>query len=83
MNLLTTRQAAAALQVSEQRVRALISAGRLKSTLFGGSHAIRQADLAAQNTPVWGRPPAPPQADLAALADRKPGRPRARSKSLR
>jgi excisionase family DNA binding protein len=64
MNLLTTRQAAAALQVSEQRVRALISAGRLKSTLFGGSHAIRQADLAA-------------------LADRKPGRPRARSKSLR
>jgi excisionase family DNA binding protein len=46
MNL-TTKQAAERLDVSDQRVRALIAAGRLKAAKFGNAHVIDARDLAA------------------------------------
>lgn len=55
MNL-TTKQAAERLGVNEQRVRALIGAGRLKAEKFGKAHVIREKDLAAVADRKAGRP---------------------------
>jgi excisionase family DNA binding protein len=55
MNL-TTKQAAERLGVNEQRVRALIKTGRLKSEKFGVAHMIREKDLAAVMERKAGRP---------------------------
>jgi excisionase family DNA binding protein len=55
--LLTTKEAAAELNLSEQRVRALIAVGRLKAGKFGSrAHAIRRADLKAVRNRRPGRP---------------------------
>ena len=43
--ILTTQQAAERLRISDQRVRALIKAGRLPATKFGKSHLIQERDL--------------------------------------
>ena len=42
---LTVSDAAARLGVSRERVRQFIRAGRLRSTFWGGWHAISSADL--------------------------------------
>ena len=55
--LLTTKEAAVELELSEQRVRALIASGRLKASKFGSrAHAIKMADLKAVRNRKPGRP---------------------------
>lgn len=56
MITLTAKQAAQRLEISEQRVRALIAAGRLKATKHGKSHMIRERDLEAVAERKPGRP---------------------------
>ena len=57
--MLTTRQAAERLGLCEQRVRALIAAGRVKSEKLGHVHMIQEKDLAAVAIRKPGRPPRP------------------------
>lgn len=45
--LLTTTQAAAQLRVSEKQIYRLVSAGRLRSYMFGRRHRFRSTDLNA------------------------------------
>lgn len=54
--LLTTQQAADELQVSQTRIRALIKAERLKTTVIGGRHLIKPHDLDAVRVRKNGRP---------------------------
>jgi excisionase family DNA binding protein len=44
-DLLTTKQAAIELGVTDSRVRQLILAGKLPAQSFGRSHMIRRSDL--------------------------------------
>ena len=60
---LTTPEAAERLNVSAERVRQLIKAGRLPAQQFGRDYLIREADLAL-------------------VADRKPGRPKKTDEAL-
>jgi excisionase family DNA binding protein len=56
-DILTTKQAAQELGLTERRIRALIGAGRLKADRFGQrSHAIRRSDLDAVRVRKPGRP---------------------------
>ena len=58
LKLLTARAAAAALGVTERRVRALIKAGALPATRLGRDWVIRPEDLRGVRTRKPGRPPA-------------------------
>ena len=55
MNL-TTKQAAKQLGVSEQRIRALIADGTIKTVKFGNAHQVKESELAKVNR-QRGRPP--------------------------
>lgn len=57
MNLLTTDQAAARLNVTPARVRVLIREGRLPAEKFGRAHMIRESDLKLVEHRQVGRPP--------------------------
>jgi excisionase family DNA binding protein len=54
--LLTTDQAAARLEVTAGRVRAMISAGRLPAQQFGRVYLIKAADLKLVAERKVGRP---------------------------
>jgi excisionase family DNA binding protein len=54
--MLTTSEAAARLNVSMRRVRALIEAGRLPSKQFGRDHLIKESDLKLVAERKPGRP---------------------------
>jgi excisionase family DNA binding protein len=54
---MTTQEAAAALGVSVQRVRAMIKAGRLPATKHGRDWIIRESDLSGVK--VYGKPGRP------------------------
>lgn len=56
MKLLTTKDAAKKLGVSDGRVRAMIIAGRLPAEKFGRAHLIREADLKLVRNRKPGRP---------------------------
>jgi excisionase family DNA binding protein len=55
-SLLTTKQAADRLGVTESRVRQLILDGHLPAQKFGRSHVIREADLKSVEDRKLGRP---------------------------
>jgi excisionase family DNA binding protein len=57
MNLMTVKQVAEELGVTEGRVRQLLSAGRLKGTKLGRDWLIRPRALAAVRNRPTGRPP--------------------------
>lgn len=54
---LTTQQAAAALGVTDSRVRQLILEGKLPAQKFGRSHMIKRSDLKRVEVGNLGRPP--------------------------
>jgi len=56
MKLLTTKDAAKRLGVSDGRVRAMIIAGRLPAEKFGRAHLIREEDLKLVKNRKPGRP---------------------------
>lgn len=56
MKLLTTKDAAKKLGVSDGRVRAMIIAGRLPAEKFGRAHLIREEDLKLVRNRRPGRP---------------------------
>ena len=58
MKLLTTKQAAEKLGVSERRVRALIAEGKLAAHQLGREYAIEEKALA--NVKTYGRAGRPP-----------------------
>ena len=62
MELLTTKQAAERLGISEGRVRTLIIAGRLPAEKFGKAHMIREQDLKLVSDRKPGRPAKPKEA---------------------
>jgi excisionase family DNA binding protein len=56
-DLLTTRQAAQELGVTDSRVRQLILDGKLPAQKFGRSHMIKRNDLKRLELGNVGRPP--------------------------
>jgi excisionase family DNA binding protein len=56
MELLTTKQAAEKLGVSDARVRAMIKAGQLPAQKFGHVHMINEDDLKLVKDRKVGRP---------------------------
>lgn len=56
-DMLTTREVAERLGVSQARVRALIQSGRLPSQQFGRDHLINESDLRLVEDRKPGRPP--------------------------
>ena len=56
-DLLTTREVAERLGITQSRVRALIQSGRLPSQQFGRDHLIKQSDLKLVENRKPGRPP--------------------------
>ena len=56
VKLLTTKDAAKKLGVSDGRVRAMILAGRLPAEKFGRAHLIREEDLKLVKDRRPGRP---------------------------
>jgi len=57
MKLLTTKEAAKILEVSQRRVQALVSAGRLPAVKMGGVYLIKEKDLKLVAERKPGRPP--------------------------
>lgn len=55
--LLTTKEVAERLGVTQSRVRALIKSGRLPSQQFGRDHLIKESDLKLVQDRKPGRPP--------------------------
>jgi excisionase family DNA binding protein len=55
--LLTTREVAGRLGVTQSRVRALIRSGRLPSQQYGRDHLIKESDLTLVENRKVGRPP--------------------------
>ncbi|MBA3766089.1 MAG: helix-turn-helix domain-containing protein [Acidobacteria bacterium] len=55
-DILTTREVAERLGVTQARVRALIAAGRLPSQQFGRDHLIKESDLKLVEDRKPGRP---------------------------
>ncbi len=55
-DLITTREAAAKLNVSMRRVRALIESGNLPSQQYGRDHLIKESDLELVKDRKPGRP---------------------------
>jgi excisionase family DNA binding protein len=66
--LLTTKQVAERLGVTQGRVRALIKAGRLPSRQFGRDHVIKEEDVKLVEHRKPGRPK---QASLGVLEGEK------------
>jgi excisionase family DNA binding protein len=56
MKLLTTKDAAEKLGISEGRVRTLIINGRLPAEKFGKAHMIKESDLKLVENRKAGRP---------------------------
>lgn len=61
MKLLSTRETAALLGLSRQRVQELAQAGRLPSLLVGNSRVFRPEDVARFRRQPTGRPRKPAQ----------------------
>ena len=61
MKLLTTREAAQTLGVSERRVRALIADGKLKAERVGRDYVIVDKDL--ENVRTYGKSGRPPKSN--------------------
>jgi excisionase family DNA binding protein len=59
--LMTTREVAERLGVTQSRVRALIQSGRLPSEQYGRDHLIKESDLKLVEDRKPGRPPKPQQ----------------------
>lgn len=57
MNLLSTKEVAARLGVSVQRVQAMVKAGRLPAQMIGGIYIIKESDLKLVEDRKPGRPP--------------------------
>jgi excisionase family DNA binding protein len=57
MKSLTTNEAAVYLGISVQRVRALITAGRLPAEKFGRDYVVKESDLKLVEDRKPGRPP--------------------------
>jgi excisionase family DNA binding protein len=57
--MLTTKEVAERLGVTQARVRALIQSGRLPSQQFGRDHLIKESDLKLVEDRKPGRPPKP------------------------
>lgn len=57
MKMLTTKEAAERLGVTDVRVRAMIVSGRLPAEKFGKAHMIRESDLKLVEDRKPGRPP--------------------------
>ena len=55
--LLTTKEVAERLGVTQSRVRALIQSGRLPSQQYGRDHLIKESDLNLVQDRKPGRPP--------------------------
>jgi excisionase family DNA binding protein len=55
--LLTTKEVAERLGVTQSRVRALIQSGRLPSQQYGRDHLIKESDLQLVQDRKPGRPP--------------------------
>jgi excisionase family DNA binding protein len=62
--LITTKQAAAELGVSDSRVRQLIIGGELPAQRFGRSHMIKRSDLKNVVVGNRGRPRKDTESDL-------------------
>jgi excisionase family DNA binding protein len=56
-DMLTTKEVAERLGVTQARVRALIQSGRLPSQQFGRDHLIKESDLKLVEDRKPGRPP--------------------------
>ncbi len=56
-DLLTTREAAEILKISDARIRQLIYAGRLPSQKIGQMNLIKKSDLELVKDRKTGRPP--------------------------
>ncbi len=56
MKLLSAKEAAEKLGVSDRRVRALITTGKLPATRVGNSYVIQESDLKTVAERVNGRP---------------------------
>jgi len=57
MKLITTKEAAKILEISQRRVQALITAGRLPAVKMGGVYLIKEKDLKLVADRKPGRPP--------------------------
>ena len=57
MKLLTTKEAAKILEISQRRVQALVTAGRLPAVKMGGVYLIKEKDLKLVVERKPGRPP--------------------------
>jgi len=57
MKLLTTKEAAKILEISQRRVQALVTAGRLPAVKMGGVYLIKEKDLKLVAERKPGRPP--------------------------
>ena len=57
MKLLTTKEAAKILEISQRRVQALITAKRLPALKMGGVYLIKEKDLKLVAERKPGRPP--------------------------
>jgi excisionase family DNA binding protein len=68
--LLTTREVAARLGVTQSRVRALIQSGRLPSQQYGRDHLIKESDLTLVEHRKVGRPPKA-KTEMDSKADKK------------
>ena len=79
MKLLSTNEVAERLNVTPQRVRAMIAAGRLPAQKVGRDHLIEETDLALVADRKPGRPPS---AESASTAKAKPAR-KAKAKKKR
>lgn len=71
--LLTTKQVAERLGVTQSRVRALIQSGRLPSQQYGRDHLIKESDLTLVQERKPGRPPKA-KAETGAKGSKKRGR---------
>jgi len=58
MKLITTKEAAKILEISQRRVQALVTAGRLPAVKMGGVYLIKEKDLKLVADRKPGRPPA-------------------------
>ena len=56
MEILTTKQAADILGITQRRINALIQAGKLPAQVFGGVYMIQESDLALVSDRKAGRP---------------------------
>lgn len=57
MKLLTTKEAAKILEISQRRVQALVTVGRLPAVKMGGIYLIKEKDLKLVADRKPGRPP--------------------------